>query len=224
LIANGGLQAPGEVLQWDGQNLTTFAGSGFGGILDLTTLAPAGDYDGSGTTDNADYTVWASAYGESGGSADGNGDGVVDAADYTIWRDHDGDESRLLVADFFANLISSFALDGTDQQYLIPFVPPEFPSELPPNSDFFSNFPSEVVLSPRGTLLVSTLGLTRRPDNRGSILEYDRDGTLLGVLAEGLPPISGIALAPATIDVAAIPEPTALVLTILAIAALPLRD
>jgi hypothetical protein len=80
------------------------------------------------------------------------------------------------------------------------------------------------VLSPRGTLLVSTLGLTRRPDNRGSILEYDRDGTLLGVLAEGLPPISGIALAPATIDVAAIPEPTALVLTILAIAALPLRD
>ncbi|WP_146444337.1 hypothetical protein [Botrimarina colliarenosi] len=220
LIANGGLQAPGEVLQWDGANLTTFDNTNFGGILDITLLTPSGDYDRSGTTNTADYDAWAADYGDSsGGPTDGNGDGVVNAADYTLWRDHEGDESRALVTDFFANLVNSFAVDGTDRQYLVPFVPPQFPSELPPNSDFFSNFPSEVILSPNDTLLVSTLGLTRRPDNRASILEYDRDGNLLGVLADGLPPISGIALAPSGVGVATVPEPATVVLALIAAAA-----
>ncbi len=46
-----------------------------------------GDYDGNGFVEAADYVVWASNYGASGGSADGNEDGLVDAADYTLWRD-----------------------------------------------------------------------------------------------------------------------------------------
>lgn len=50
--------------------------------------AAAGDFDGSGSIDAADYALWASAYGsEEDLRADGNGDGVVDAADYSVWRD-----------------------------------------------------------------------------------------------------------------------------------------
>lgn len=54
----------------------------------------AGDYDGSGVVDQADYQVWRSQYGQApanvGGGADGNADGVVDTADYTVWRDNLG--------------------------------------------------------------------------------------------------------------------------------------
>lgn len=47
-----------------------------------------GDYNNDGAIDEADYGVWANAYGsDSQLAADGNGDGVVNAADYTIWRD-----------------------------------------------------------------------------------------------------------------------------------------
>ncbi len=54
----------------------------------LVTLA--GDYNGDGVVDAADYTVWrdnstASVTPLTG--ADGSGDGVVDAADYAIWRE-----------------------------------------------------------------------------------------------------------------------------------------
>ena len=53
----------------------------------------AGDYDGLGTVDAADYTVWKTTFGNivaPGTGADGNGNGVVDAADYTVWRDNLG--------------------------------------------------------------------------------------------------------------------------------------
>lgn len=56
----------------------------------LNTAAPAGDYNGDGLVDMADYTVWWNSFGSStilyGSGADGNYDGVVDAADFTIWR------------------------------------------------------------------------------------------------------------------------------------------
>ena len=49
----------------------------------------AGDFDGSGTVDQADYQLFITQYGQTGTlSADGNQDGVVNAADYTIWRDN----------------------------------------------------------------------------------------------------------------------------------------
>lgn len=53
----------------------------------------AGDFDGSGTVDAGDYTVWKNAFGTSvtpGTGADGNSDGVVNIADYTVWRDNLG--------------------------------------------------------------------------------------------------------------------------------------
>ncbi len=60
---------------------------------DGATPVIAGDYDGSGTIDAADYALWKTAFGTAvtpGTGADGNGDGFVDAADYTIWRDNFG--------------------------------------------------------------------------------------------------------------------------------------
>ncbi|MEM9914746.1 MAG: PEP-CTERM sorting domain-containing protein [Planctomycetota bacterium] len=51
----------------------------------------AGDYNGNGVVDAADYTVWADNFGSTAAlAADGNGNGVVDAADYTIWADNFG--------------------------------------------------------------------------------------------------------------------------------------
>lgn len=55
----------------------------------LRTEPVGGDYNGDGTVDAADYSVWQTAYGDLGSDlpADGNRDGTVNAADYTIWRD-----------------------------------------------------------------------------------------------------------------------------------------
>ncbi|WP_425399136.1 lamin tail domain-containing protein [Aeoliella sp.] len=58
-----------------------------------TGPALAGDYDNSGTVDNADYTKWKSQFGSvvaAGTESDGNGDGLVNLADYTVWRNNLG--------------------------------------------------------------------------------------------------------------------------------------
>ncbi len=49
-------------------------------------VAP-GDYNGDGTVDAADYTVWRHTLGSTSDlRADGNGDLVVDDADFSVWR------------------------------------------------------------------------------------------------------------------------------------------
>ncbi|MEM1028122.1 MAG: PEP-CTERM sorting domain-containing protein [Planctomycetota bacterium] len=59
-------------------------------------FALAGDYNGNGVVDAADYTVWADNFGSMVDlDADGNGDGVVDAADYTVWADNFGTGAAL---------------------------------------------------------------------------------------------------------------------------------
>jgi hypothetical protein len=52
----------------------------------------AGDYNGDGILNAADYTAWRDSLGETGDSlpADGNANGAVDAADYDEWRLHFG--------------------------------------------------------------------------------------------------------------------------------------
>jgi endoglucanase len=63
---------------------------------DIKVLQPyfvhpvAGDFDGNGIVDAADYTVWQNTFGQTGAglAADGNHNGIVDAADFTRWRDH----------------------------------------------------------------------------------------------------------------------------------------
>ena len=48
----------------------------------------AGDYNGNGAVDSADYIVWRKTLDQTGANlpADGNSNGTVDAADYDFWR------------------------------------------------------------------------------------------------------------------------------------------
>jgi sugar lactone lactonase YvrE len=98
------------------------------------------------------------------------------------------DESVLAV-DLEGSYVARFAADGT---FLGPFaVTP--PAQTPPNS----NFPSDIKLDPDGNVIVSLLGLTNPPDNRGALLRYDLNGNLLQMIKSGLQPIGGIDWSPA---------------------------
>jgi hypothetical protein len=60
-------------------------------VADLPTEI-AGDYNGDGHVDAADYTVWRNSFGQNGDglAADGNGDETVDQFDYAIWKSNFG--------------------------------------------------------------------------------------------------------------------------------------
>ena len=55
-------------------------------------LQLAGDYNGDGTVDAADYTVWRNTLGQvgSGLAADGNNNGRIDTGDFTVWKTNYG--------------------------------------------------------------------------------------------------------------------------------------
>jgi hypothetical protein len=55
------------------------------------------DFDRDGDVDNADYSIWKSAYGDNN-YGDANGDFLTDAADYTVWRNQLGSGVILTVA------------------------------------------------------------------------------------------------------------------------------
>jgi hypothetical protein len=61
--------------------------------LDYTPPFLAGDYNGDGVVDAADYTVWRDTLGHSvtpGTGADGDNDGVIGPGDYTVWKNNFG--------------------------------------------------------------------------------------------------------------------------------------
>ncbi|MEQ8848269.1 MAG: GxGYxYP family putative glycoside hydrolase [Botrimarina sp.] len=75
--------------------LSTYFGPFSGGrvLIDNVSLRPlvgiAGDYNGDGVIDAADYTVWRDSEGQRvtpGANADGNRDGVINQADLDVWR------------------------------------------------------------------------------------------------------------------------------------------
>ena len=46
-----------------------------------------GDYNGDGTVDASDYTLWRKSIGSTTNlAADGNGNGVIDNGDFDVWR------------------------------------------------------------------------------------------------------------------------------------------
>jgi hypothetical protein len=54
----------------------------------------AGDYNGDGIVNAADYTVWRDSLGSTTNlTADGNGNGVVDAGDYDVWKANFGNHA-----------------------------------------------------------------------------------------------------------------------------------
>ncbi|MEX2168078.1 MAG: hypothetical protein WD851_02105 [Pirellulales bacterium] len=73
--------------------------SGFGGtrlnafeLHSVSAAALAGDYNGNGTVDAADYTVWRDTLDSTTNlAADGSGNNVVDQADYDVWKQHFGE-------------------------------------------------------------------------------------------------------------------------------------
>jgi len=72
-------------------------GSG-GGFSYMRAVAPSiettGDYNGDGTVNAADYTVWRDTFGQTvanlGDGADGNKSGEIDLGDYQYWKDRFG--------------------------------------------------------------------------------------------------------------------------------------
>jgi len=82
---------PNSYLFWDDLHPTT-AGHAMLAEQALLALRLPGDYNGDGTVDAADYTVWRDAAGQIGPglAADGDANGVVNGADYNLWREHFG--------------------------------------------------------------------------------------------------------------------------------------
>jgi hypothetical protein len=61
-------------------------------VLDaLTPINLPGDYNGNGTVDAGDYTVWRDTLGSTTNlTADGNGNNTIDTADYDVWKQNFG--------------------------------------------------------------------------------------------------------------------------------------
>jgi len=91
---------------------------GTGDLFAFWSSSLSGDYNGDGSVDAADYTVWRDTLDSTTDlAADGNHSGTIDAGDYDVWKSHFGaSKSSESLADPSAavpepsNLVLSFTL------------------------------------------------------------------------------------------------------------------
>ncbi len=101
----------------------------------------------------------------------------------------------LLAADVLGNYVARF--DPTGQQFsAFAVIPPDIPDPLPPGVFFPTNSPSDIAFDPDGNIIISVLGLTYPPDNRGALLRYDLLGNFIETIVDGLEPVAGIGWTP----------------------------
>jgi DNA-binding beta-propeller fold protein YncE len=93
----------------------------------------------------------------------------------------------VLVVDLLANYIARVTDAG---------VPSFFASIPPPIAPPGTNFPSDITFDPNGNIVVSVLGETNPPDDRGALLRYDLNGNLLETIESDLQPIAGVDYTP----------------------------
>lgn len=108
------------------------------------------------------------------------------------------EDDSVLVVDLIANYVAHYDANG------LPLMP--FAFIQPPLAPPASNFPSDIKLDPDGNLIISVLGETNPPDNRGALWRYDLSGNIIdpdndGIpnepIVSGLEPIGGIDWTPA---------------------------
>lgn len=84
------------IISGDGHTLDFILSAQLADIAELrvlTTAVLAGDFNGDGTVDLADYTVWRNNFGATDESTlnwSGDGNGGVDVADYQLWKQNFG--------------------------------------------------------------------------------------------------------------------------------------
>jgi sugar lactone lactonase YvrE len=93
----------------------------------------------------------------------------------------------VLVVDLLANYIARVSDAG---------VPGFFASINPPVAPPGTNYPSDITFDPNGNIVVSVLGATNPPDNRGALWRYDLNGNVIESIASGLEPIAGVDYTP----------------------------
>jgi hypothetical protein len=73
------------------------------GVLSITV---AGDYNGNGVVDAADYVLWRDTLGTTGIAlaADGNNNGTIDSGDFDIWRNNFGRQIGSVAAESVATV------------------------------------------------------------------------------------------------------------------------
>lgn len=123
-----------DVAVQDGELNLSFAGPPAGNwAVSSVSMAPttppglAGDYNGDGRVDLADYSVWRDTLGSTTElAADGNENDVIDAGDYTVWKEHFGDTAdslspiALVANELLTTPIEAAAVDAALALYLSP--------------------------------------------------------------------------------------------------------
>lgn len=86
LTTRGWADSPDSGATWFGSDIypLQYSVTGSAGV--------AGDYNGDGAVDAADYTIWRDSLGASGSglAADGDGDGMIDTDDFDLWKSNFG--------------------------------------------------------------------------------------------------------------------------------------